>query len=83
VTISLIKSENNNGPSTDPCITPDVTGKCLNLVCRLPNRVCEQGRTGHITRWEKSHGAPLDWGPLRQSGAPQHRDLFFVDQLNL
>jgi hypothetical protein len=29
-----------------------------------------QGRTGHITRWEKSHGALLVWGPLRQSGAP-------------
>jgi hypothetical protein len=36
-----------------------------------------QGRTGHITRWEKSHGAPLVWGPLRQSGAPQHHDFFF------
>jgi hypothetical protein len=38
-----------------------------------------QGRTGHITRWEKSHGAPLEWGPLRQSGAPRHHDLFFND----
>jgi hypothetical protein len=36
-----------------------------------------QGRTGHITRWERSHGAPLIWGPLRQSGAPKHHDLFF------
>jgi hypothetical protein len=42
----------------------------------------QQGRTGHITRWEKSHGAPLDWGPLGQSGAPQHHD-FFLDQLDL
>jgi hypothetical protein len=27
VTISLMKSENNNGPNTEPCKTPDVTGK--------------------------------------------------------
>jgi hypothetical protein len=36
-----------------------------------------QGWTGHITRWEKSHEAPLDWEPLRQSEAHQHHDLFF------
>jgi hypothetical protein len=42
-----------------------------------------QGRTGHITRWEKSHGAPLVWGPLRQSEAPQHHVFFFfLDHLN-
>jgi hypothetical protein len=35
-----------------------------------------QGRTGHITRWEKGGGS------LRQSGAPQHhffRSAWFVD----
>jgi hypothetical protein len=37
-----------------------------------------QGRIGHITKWEKSHGASLDWGPLKQSRAPQHHDLFFI-----
>jgi hypothetical protein len=41
-----------------------------------------QGRTGHITKWEKSHGAPLVWGPLRQSGAPQHHDLFIHFVIN-
>jgi hypothetical protein len=41
----------------------------------------DQGRTGHITRWEKSHGAPLVWGPLRQSGAPY--DLFFFFLITL
>jgi hypothetical protein len=41
-----------------------------------PKISSHQGRTGHITRWEKSHGAPLDRGP-RQSGAPQHHELFF------
>jgi hypothetical protein len=35
-----------------------------------------QGWTGHITRWEKSHGASLDWGPLSIMA-------FFLDQLNL
>jgi hypothetical protein len=39
--------------------------------------LCIQGQTGHITRWEKSHWAPLVWGP-KQSGAPHYNDLFFV-----
>jgi hypothetical protein len=43
----------------------------------IDNYTRHQGRTGHITRWEKSHGAPLVWGPLRQTGAPQHHDFFF------
>jgi hypothetical protein len=33
-----------------------------------------QRRTAHITRWEKSHEAPLVWGPLRQSEGPHHHD---------
>jgi hypothetical protein len=39
-----------------------------------------QGRTGHITRWEKSHGAPLVWGPLRQSGISLIRGNFLFGQ---
>jgi hypothetical protein len=42
-----------------------------------------QGRIGHIMRWEKSHEAPLVWGPLRQSGAPQHHDLLFISIMTL
>jgi hypothetical protein len=58
---------------------------CMHLMTCMHKNVCTytQGRTGHITRWEKSHGAPLVWGPLRQSGPPQHHALFlfFLDQL--
>jgi hypothetical protein len=31
-----------------------------------------QGWPGHITRWEKSHGA------LKAIGGPQHHELFFT-----
>jgi hypothetical protein len=42
-------------------------GKFVSTLC---DRM--QGRTGHITRWEKSHGARLVW-PLF---------FFFLDHLN-
>jgi hypothetical protein len=54
-----------------------MSGECM-AFCNL-----DQGRIGHITRWEKSHGAPLVWGLLRQSGAPQYHALFLGSQLNL
>jgi hypothetical protein len=38
--------------------------KLSNLKSQALKRLTyDQGRTGHITRWEKSHGAPLVWGP--------------------
>jgi hypothetical protein len=33
-----------------------------NLPCTL-DAATKEGLTGHIRRWEKSHGAPLVWGP--------------------
>jgi hypothetical protein len=47
---------------------------------RLFFYIYRQRRTGHITRWEKSDGAPLVWGPLRQSGciSPSCSFFFFL-----
>jgi hypothetical protein len=38
--------------------------RIINDTTLIENDSCDQGRTGHITRWKKSHGAPLVRGPL-------------------